>query len=91
MRSITQLFPTHAAEPTVKQKCLESGEMLVEIGVLGQKSHLLSAGYFGAVASKNVSVARVRSQQTQDNFHGGGFTGTIRADEAINLSGIDRE
>lgn len=75
-----------AAEFSKKEECFQAGEVFVEVGILGQETHVFAAPDKGRVDPKDRGGACRGRHKAKQDFHGGAFAGPVGAQEAINLA-----
>ena len=75
-----ELGALHPAEFAVEFEGLASGEVFVEVGVLGEVADVFAGVGFEGVFAKDFASAAGGCEEAKESLHGGGFARAVGAD-----------
>ena len=83
---VLEVATAHAADFSVEAQGFSGGKELVEIGVLGQESHVSTAPVVPAVKPEDFGMALSRSDEAEENFQRRALTRSVWPEQAVNFA-----
>jgi hypothetical protein len=89
--AVLEVPAAHAAEFSVEAQRLRPGEVLVEVGILGEETDLVPRPDVARVEAEDAGLSLARGHQAEDDLHRRRLARTVRPDQSVDLARVDAE